>query len=110
SAELWATSGTTYYAFVDGYNGSSGAFVLDASLEPRQDRESCPGEVASWTGSGPYSWSTTGDTRLNVNDYTASCASTARDAVFALTAPASGLLELTLVSGSGYDADLYVGT
>ncbi len=110
SVELWAASGTTYYVFVDGYKGSSGAFVLDADLEPRQYRESCAGEPGAWSGAGPYAWSTTGDTRLRVNDHTAACASTARDAVFALTAPASGLFEATLVPGSGYDAALYVGT
>ncbi|MCA9631019.1 MAG: pre-peptidase C-terminal domain-containing protein, partial [Myxococcales bacterium] len=107
TVEIWATAGTTYYAVVDGYLGDSGAFTLDASLAPEVERDACPGEIMAWTGTGPYTWSASGDTSVRADDHGgSSCGSSARDVVFAMTAPATGLLSVDVTSS--FDAEIYL--
>ncbi|MEZ4372968.1 MAG: hypothetical protein R3B07_19245 [Polyangiaceae bacterium] len=107
--ELWVTAGTKYYAIVDGYSGASGGFNLDATLYPATPGDTCPGEPATWSGTGPYTWSASGDTSNRPNNYGSSgCGSAAGDAVYALTAPVNGTLTVE-VSGS-FDSEIFLST
>lgn len=107
--ELWVTAGTKYYAIVDGYSGASGSFNLDATLYAATPGDTCPGEPATWSGTGPFTWSASGDTSNRPNNYGSSgCGSDAGDAVYALTAPATGTLTVE-VSGS-FDSEISLST
>lgn len=107
--EVWVNQGVTYYVVVDGYSGAAGTFTLGATLEPVGPRDACPGEAVTWTGAGPYSWSTSGDTSVRADDLGGSgCGSTAGDVVFALTAPVTGLMSID-VSGS-FDSEILFST
>ncbi|MCA9639373.1 MAG: hypothetical protein KC492_01735, partial [Myxococcales bacterium] len=107
--ELWVTAGTKYYAIVDGYGGDSGKFTLDATLYAATPGDTCPGEAATWSGSGPYTWSASGDTSTRPDNYGSSaCGSAAGDAVYALTAPTNGTLTVE-VSGS-FDSEISLST
>jgi hypothetical protein len=99
TVEMWATSGTTLYAVVDGATAtSSGPYVLDAVLSPEKPNEKCPGETATLTGTNPMVWSVMGDTLKRWPDLTPTCpgGSLGRDVVYALTVPTTGALSLKL--------------
>jgi hypothetical protein len=109
--ELWAPSGSTWYAFVDGAAaGAKGAYALNATLSPRKADESCPGESAIWSGSGtqPRTFSASDDTSVRWHDAGGTCGSTSgKDTVYALAADTDGILEVT-VTPVGWDAAMYI--
>ena len=111
TAQFLATTGTTYYAFVDGsLSGSKGPFTLDGLLSPPKPSESCPGEPAVWTGSGtdPRVFIASGNTSNQWNDTSGTCGgSSANDAVYALTPDIDGTLVLE-VAPTGWDAVMFV--
>jgi len=114
SWQVWATSGTTYYAFVDGsYANSYGPYTLTATLAPATSNEKCPGEAVVWTGSGsdPRTYTDTDDTSVRWNDYSGyNCgASTRRETVYAVTPDVDGALKLEVTPGA-WDAAMYVRT
>ena len=115
TVEVWATNGNTVHAMVDGASASSsGAYTLNAVLSPEKQDEKCPGETATLTGTNPMTWSMSGDTSKRWPDLTLGCAagagsSTARDVVYALTPPATGLLSLK-VTPIFWDAILSIRT
>jgi hypothetical protein len=113
-AETWTASvkaGAAYAIVVDGaptFGASSGAFTLTATLVPKGAEDACPGGVVSWAGGA---FSLTGDTTADAHDFGGSCLyPTARDAAYAVTAPADGLVVLTLTPSGGWDPALLVET
>lgn len=98
--QVWATNGSTVHALVDGASAAaSGPYTLSAVLSPQKPDEKCPGQTATLTGTNPMTWSVNGDTSKRWPDITLSCAAgsgAARDAVYALTAPATGLMSVKL--------------
>ncbi|MBI5486514.1 MAG: hypothetical protein HY905_04205 [Deltaproteobacteria bacterium] len=100
------TAGTTYYVFVDGYNGlfgcASGSYTLHVYLSV-SGGDTCAAAPAI---SGAGTWA--GDTCALAADYDGTCAGTGgRDAVFAWTAPSAGTWNFDL-QYSAYDTVIYV--
>jgi hypothetical protein len=105
---MWATAGTTVYAFVDGsYSTSAGPYTFNARLAPKLPADQCPGEPITLSGTPP-SGQANGNTGDLWSDYNGSCNSSGRpDGVYQVVAPQTGNLKITLTP-TGFDAVLYV--
>jgi hypothetical protein len=112
TVEVWATNGTTYYAFVDGAaSGEGGAYTINATLSPAGANEKCPGTTVSWTGTTTRTFTATGDTSRRWHDNSPGCAASAaaRDVVYKLDPPVNGTLTLDLAPAA-WDGVLSIGT
>jgi hypothetical protein len=100
---LAASSGTTYYIRMGGFNGASGAYVLHVILDAGLPNDSCAS--ATPIGIGTVNGTTCGAT----NDGSASCGLSAAsvDVWYSFTPSCTGTL-LVDTCGSGYDTTLSV--
>ncbi len=108
--ELFGEAGTEYFVWGDSKDAkSAGDYELTVTVSGGTPLEVCPGETVSWSGSGtdPRRATLTGDTAALWGDEEGSCASVGKDAVYALTAPVSGVLDLELQT-TGREGTLYL--
>ncbi|MBL9025889.1 MAG: DUF4215 domain-containing protein [Myxococcales bacterium] len=107
SLQVPVSSGSTYYVFADGYVGSSGSFLLGASLLAGVPGDTCPGVPVSVDDyNDPLSYS--GDTSNAQADLsgTGICASAnTADVVYKVTTSITGTLNVAL--DPTFDASLY---
>lgn len=110
-----ATSGTTYYVFVDGSSGGganqNGPFTLTASIAKSGPEDTCPGKAVSFypAGSGETAL-VQGDTSADSGSTSGSCVgANQNDAVYAFTPTMNGTMNVVLQDPT-FDGGLYART
>ncbi|MBK6520420.1 MAG: hypothetical protein IPM79_14485 [Polyangiaceae bacterium] len=110
SVTVPAEAGETFYVFADGWGGSTGAYLIGATLLSTVPGDDCPGvnvPITDYNDSIPVS----GNTSLAEADRqgTGLCASPAtNEVVYRVLAPLDGTLEI--IVDPSYDASVYVRT
>ncbi len=110
SATFAVQAGTTYYVFADGWNTTTGEFLLGATLLGGVAGDNCPGVNIPLSGfNDPYTVS--GNTAVASADHqgTGNCDSdTTPEVVYRIVPPENGKLVAAL--DPSFDASLYVRT
>ncbi len=108
SLSIVATAGQTYYVFADGWGGTTGEFLVSATLLTEVPGDDCPGVNIPLTGSGD-TYNVSGNTSAANADRlgTGLCDSVATpEIVYKVTAPVSSKLFVSV--DPTYDASVYI--
>lgn len=111
SVTFQATAGSTYYVFADGWNTTTGEFLVGATLLGGAAGDDCPG-VNIPLGGFNDTYTATGNTSVAEDDQTGTgdCDWDANEIVYRVTPPETGKLVVALAPSATFDAALYIRT